>query len=31
VADIMKRTKSLKSLRDGIVSMSKEWQKSLES
>ena len=31
VADIMKRTKSLKSLRDGIVTMSKEWQKSLES
>lgn len=31
VAEIMKRTKSLKSLRDGIVSMSKEWQKSLES
>jgi hypothetical protein len=30
VSDIMKQTKTLKVLRDGIVQLSKDWQKSLE-
>jgi hypothetical protein len=31
VGSIMRQTKTLKVLRDGIVQLSKDWQKSLEN